>query len=312
MQCSIAKNATYRFFVDFRSLQLFQHLAGSLHFTKTADALFVSPSTLSRVIQRLEQECGSPLFVRDNRRVRLTAAGQTMLTFTQQVLAHWQQVKGELDQRNQLLRGELSVYCSVTASQSHLPGILDRFRHRHPQIEIKLSTGDPALSVNHVLEGNADAAIAIHTPDFPSELKFQALDEIPLLLIAPKEAQLNQLSQVDWRNHSVVLPDSGPSKRIVHHWFAEQGIRPRVYATVGGNEAIVSMVALGCGLGIVPQVVLDNSLASQRVSRIPLKDIESYRLGLCCLSKRAQEPVIKALFSQAQDAYTTSMSVGSE
>ena len=298
--------------MDFRSLQLFQHLAGSLHFTKTADALFVSPSTLSRVIQRLEDECGSALFVRDNRRVRLTAAGQTMLAFSKQVLSDWQRVKGELDQRNQLLRGELSVYCSVTASQSHLPGILDQFRHRYPQIEIKLSTGDPALSVQKVLDGEADMAIAIHTPDFPAELKFQALDEIPLLLIAPKDTQLSQLSQVDWRDHSVVLPESGPSKRIVHHWFAEQGIRPRVYATVGGNEAIVSMVALGCGLGIVPQVVLDNSLASQRVSRIPLKNIESYRLGLCCLAKRAEEPLIKVLFAQAEDSTCFSPSVGSE
>lgn len=296
--------------MDFKSLQLFQHLAGSLHFSKTAEALYVSPSTLSRVIQRLEDECGSSLFVRDNRSVKLTAAGQTMLDFTQQVLSEWQKVKGQLDQDNLLLRGDLSLYCSVTASQSHLPGIIDHFRHRHPQVEIKLTTGDPALSVQLVLEGRTDLAIAIHTPDFPAELNFQQLDEIPLWLIAPKDANLSALSQINWRDHSVVLPEAGPSKRIVHHWFAEQGIRPRVYATVGGNEAIVSMVALGCGLGIVPQVVLDNSVASQRVSRIPLKDIESYQLGLCCLASRAQEPLINAMMSQAAEAPLMAQSGG--
>lgn len=291
--------------MDFKSLQLFQHLAGSLHFSKTAEALYVSPSTLSRVIQRLEDESGATLFVRDNRSVKLTAAGQTLLSFTQQVLSEWQKVKGQLDQDNQLLSGDLSMYCSVTASQSHLPGIIDHFRHRHPQVELKLTTGDPALSVQMVVEGRADVAIAIHTPDFPAELSFQQLDEIPLWLIAPKEANLTSLSQINWRDHSVVLPEAGPSKRIVHHWFAEQGIRPRVYATVGGNEAIVSMVALGCGLGIVPQVVLDNSVASQRVSRIPLKNIESYKLGLCSLTKRSGEPVIKALMDQASEVSLT-------
>lgn len=265
----------------------------------------MSPSTLSRVIQRLEDESGATLFVRDNRSVKLTAAGQTLLSFTQQVLSEWQKVKGQLDQDNQLLRGDLSMYCSVTASQSHLPGIIDHFRHRHPQVELKLTTGDPALSVQMVVEGRADVAIAIHTPDFPAELSFQQLDEIPLWLIAPKEANLTSLSQINWRDHSVVLPEAGPSKRIVHHWFAEQGIRPRVYATVGGNEAIVSMVALGCGLGIVPQVVLDNSVASQRVSRIPLKNIESYKLGLCSLTKRSGEPVIKALMDQASEVSLT-------
>ena len=285
--------------MDFRSLQLFQHLATSLHFGKTADALFVSPSTLSRVIQRLEDECGSKLFVRDNRKVKLTAAGQQLQEFSRAVLEQWRALKADLDQHNQLLRGEVSLFCSVTASYSHLPAIIDRFRHWHPQIEIKLTTGDPAMAVDQVLEQRTDVAIAIHTPDFPHELQFLALDTIPLVLIAPKESQLSRLEQVNWTEHSVVLPESGPTKRIVHHWFAEQGIRPRVYASVGGNEAIVSMVALGCGLGIVPEVVLDNSVAGQRVSRITLKNIESYQLGLCCLRSRAQEPVISALFAQA-------------
>ncbi|HAD91386.1 MAG TPA: HTH-type transcriptional activator IlvY, partial [Alteromonas macleodii] len=51
--------------MDFRSLQLFNHLATSLHFGITAEAMYVSPSTLSRVIQRLEDELGCTLFKRD-------------------------------------------------------------------------------------------------------------------------------------------------------------------------------------------------------------------------------------------------------
>ncbi|MFT4994294.1 MAG: LysR family positive regulator for ilvC [Paraglaciecola sp.] len=283
--------------MDIRSLELFQHLASSLHFSKTADALFVSPSTLSRTIQRLEQECGTALFVRDNRKVKITAAGLSLLTFSQHTLSDWKKLKADLSDDQQQLQGELSLFCSVTASYSHLPKLLDNFRHKYPQVEIKLATGDPALSVSKVMQQEVDAAIAIYTPDFPAELEFKSLGEVPLLLIAPKNAQLNHLSQIDWRQHSVVLPESGPSKRIVHHWFTEHGIRPRVYATVGGNEAIVSMVALGCGLGIVPEVVLDNSVISQKVSRIALADIEAYQLGLCCLKKRAAEPAIQALLA---------------
>jgi LysR family positive regulator for ilvC len=283
--------------MDIRSLELFQHLAGSLHFGKTASTLFVSPSTLSRSIQRLEDECGTTLFYRDNRKVKLTAAGAKLLAFTQQMLSEWKSVKWQLQQDQQVLQGELSLFCSVTASQSHLPNLLAHFRHQYPQVEIKLSTGDPALSASKVLQQEVDAAIAIHTPDFPAELNFLPLDEIPLVLIVPKETQMTRLEQVDWRHHSVVLPESGPSKRIVHHWFTEQGIRPRVYASVGGNEAIVSMVALGCGIGIVPQIVLDHSLLGQKVNRIVLDNIEPFKLGLCCLKKRAAEPAIQALFT---------------
>lgn len=284
--------------MDIRSLQLFQHLAISLHFGKTSAALFVSPSTLSRCIQRLEQESGAKLFVRDNRSVKLTQAGEKMLSFSQKVLADWQQLKSDLDQSQQILQAELSIYCSVTASQSHLPQLLDNFRHHYPGVEIKLLTGDPGIAVDKVLEQQADLAIAIHTPDFPAQLEFQLMDQMALQLITPKHSQISKLSQLDWRIHPVVLPEAGPTKRIVHHWFAEHGIRPKIYASVAGSEAIVSMVALGCGVGFVPKVVMDHSTLEHKVNRFDVTDIEPFHLGLCCLRERANEAAIKAFFER--------------
>ncbi|MEC7510977.1 MAG: LysR family transcriptional regulator, partial [Pseudomonadota bacterium] len=105
--------------MDFRSLQLFNHLATSLHFGITAEAMYVSPSTLSRVIQRLEDELGCTLFKRDNRKVALTHSGHKLLSFSKQALKDWQQLKVDLKEDNDALQGELSVFCSVTASQSH-------------------------------------------------------------------------------------------------------------------------------------------------------------------------------------------------
>ncbi|VFS46310.1 Morphology and auto-aggregation control protein [Budvicia aquatica] len=64
--------------MDLRDLKLFLHLAESQHFGKTAKATYVSPSTLSRQIQRMEDELGQMLFLRDNRTVQLTDAGQQL------------------------------------------------------------------------------------------------------------------------------------------------------------------------------------------------------------------------------------------
>lgn len=64
--------------MDIQELRLFLHLAESCHFGKTAAAMYISPSTLSRQIQRLEESLGHPLFLRDNRTVQLTAAGEQL------------------------------------------------------------------------------------------------------------------------------------------------------------------------------------------------------------------------------------------
>lgn len=282
--------------MDFRSLQLFNHLANSLHFGETANAMYVSPSTLSRAIQRLEEECGTVLLKRNNRSVVLTHAGHKLLAFSTEVLKEWQSLRQELRDDNDALQGELSLFCSVTASQSHLPTLLRQFRERYPSVDIRLVTGDPALSNEKVKHKECDVAIGIDAPDFPTDMTFSPLDKIPLELIVPKDWRLTELAQIDWRRHQVIMPEHGPTRRIAYHWFAEHGIRPNVYASVGGNEAIVSMVALECGIGFVPKVVLEYSSMTSNVNRIQVHDIEAYDLGLSCLSSRRHEPLINALF----------------
>src|SRR5471030_3135231 len=97
--------------MDLRDLKLFLHLAESRHFGRSSKAMHVSPSTLSRQIQRLEEELGQPLFQRDNRTVQLTSAGEQLKNFAQQTLLHYQQLRSGLDQHGPTLSGELRLFC---------------------------------------------------------------------------------------------------------------------------------------------------------------------------------------------------------
>ncbi|MDN5471611.1 MAG: LysR substrate-binding domain-containing protein, partial [Enterobacterales bacterium] len=83
-------------------------------------------------------------------------------------------------------------------------------------------------------------------------------------------------------------------------WFRRQKIsNPQIYATVSGHEAIVSMVALGCGIALLPDVVLDNSPESIR-ARITELDhvamVAPFELGVCVQKKRLEEPLIHAFW----------------
>jgi LysR family positive regulator for ilvC len=127
-----------------KALAMFVHLTETLHFGKTAVAFHVSPSTLSRIIQRLEQEVSSDLLHRDNRSVALTDAGKKFKNYATQQLEQWQSFKSSLDDKKEQLTGKLHIYCSVTAAYSHLPPLLERFRNQHPLVEIMLNTADAA------------------------------------------------------------------------------------------------------------------------------------------------------------------------
>jgi LysR family positive regulator for ilvC len=290
--------------MDIRDLKLFLHLTESRHFGRTAKAMHVSPSTLSRQIQRLEESIGQPLFLRDNRTVQLTDAGEQVRGFAQQTLLQYQQLRHALGQKGPTLTGELRLFCSVTAAYSHLPPILDRFRARYPLVEIKLTTGDAADAVQKVQSNEADLGIAGRPESLPSSIGFTKIGEIPLVLIAPAlpgtvRSQASEL-QPDWSQIPFILPEHGPARRRIDLWFRRHHItNPQIYATVSGHEAIVSMVALGCGIALIPEVVLDNSPEPVR-SRISVLDhislVAPFELGVCVQKKRLSETLIEAFW----------------
>jgi LysR family positive regulator for ilvC len=72
-------------------------------------------------------------------------------------------------------------------------------------------------------------------------------------------------------------------------------LTPNIYAQVSGQEAIASMVALGCGVSITPEVVITNSPVRERIQVIPSPiDIPPFELGCCCKTKSQDDPIISA------------------
>ncbi|MDG1733990.1 MAG: HTH-type transcriptional activator IlvY [Thalassotalea sp.] len=289
--------------MDIKSQQVFCHLAQTLHFGQTAHAHHVSPSTLSRMIQRIEDELGCQLLQRDNRSVVLTPAGVRFETYAKQQLQLWQDLQGDLHAEQPQLQGKLSIYCSVTAAYSHLPQLLDGFRRKYPHIEIMLETGNVANAVEQVKSKQVDFAIAAHPEKLSTSCHFFSIAQIPLTIIGPtidcQVQQQLQARQIDWSTIPIILPDHGSARKRFEHWYRQKGQgKPNIYATVSGHEALVSMVALGCGVGIAPEVVIDNSPVKERVKRLtPSHTIKPFELGVCCLKKRMQEPVIKAFLA---------------
>lgn len=292
--------------MDTKLLAMFIHLSESLHFAKTAQVFHISPSTLSRQIQRLEEQVGTELLHRDNRSVHLTEAGKKFRQYAEQQQLQWQVFKDSIDQKHQQLSGKLHVYCSVTAAYSHLPPLLERFRQRHPLVEIMLTTGDAADAVEQVQNQNVDFAIAAKPENLPKSLYFLPIAQINLAIIAPTmqckvKQQLDQnpnLNTLDWSQLPMIRAGYGPVRTRFEQWYRkkQQG-KPNIYATVSGHEALVSMVALGCGIGMVPEVVVDNSPVKERVQILDDKtDIAPFELVICCQNQAKTKPLIEAFF----------------
>ncbi len=286
--------------MDIRTLDIFLHLARSLHFGRTSRAFNMTPSTLTRTIQRLEEEVGKPLFHRNNRAVSLTPAGILLQTYAEENRKLWQSFQDQLAATEEL-SGNISLYCSVTAANSILPAMLNTFRSQHPGIQLLLQTGDAAMALPKLLANEADITIAALPEKLPAAIAGIKVAETPLVCIAPvgnPEVLCMKNGRIDWNKTPIILAEQGLSRERMDRWFKTNAIRPNIYAQVAGNEALLTMVSLGCGVGVIPLLVLEKSLIRHQVRVLETApELSPFSIGVCTINRRLETPLIRAFWN---------------
>lgn len=294
--------------MDIRSLQVFLSVADTLNFSRSSEQLHLSVSAVSRSVQRLEEAVGRTLLERDKRSVRLTPAGRDFRNYARRAVDDWQQIRRQLAGGAQLA-GEVSLYCSVTATYSILAPVLEAFRANQPGVEIQLHTGDPADGIDKLLSGQHDVAVTGRPPTLNPRLSYLQLQESPMLFCMPAaDCAVRRMvlegdsssPDFDWERLPFIVPERGATRDMLDDWFAAKGLHPRIYAQVAGHEAIVAMVGLGLGIGIAPELVVRASGLGERVSPVPVwQPLPALGIGLCASRKTLADPLVRAFWDVA-------------
>ena len=247
--------------MNFYELEAFVTLSKTLHYGKTAAKMNMSPSALSRVITRLEEEAGVPLLDRTNRQVMLTAQGKIFEKFAQDTLLKRTDLKEKLSGFGDELEGVLPVYASVTACYTVLPEFIKRLTERYPKIQLSVETGDPAGAITAVKENRALLAVAAIPEKGLTSMETVSVVKTPLVYAAAKNGRYTQLEgspQDILSSVPVVLPKAGLARTRFDKWIKSRNVKPVIAAETEGNEAILALAQLDLGIGLVPQIVLEN------------------------------------------------------
>ena len=247
--------------MDFNELRAFLELSSTLHFARTAQKVNLSPSALSRVISRLEAEAGTPLFERNNRDVSLTEEGRRFADFARQCLENRDLLFSSFSNEENEVRGTLHVYASVTACYTIMPPFIKKLNSLYPSIQLSVETGDPAGASLAIKEGRAELAVAA----IP-EAKIDIFDCIPvrtspLVFAASSPGPYTEVSgspQDIVSSVPLILPKAGLARQRFDSWIKSRNVHPKIAAESEGNEAVMALAALGLGIGLVPQIVLEN------------------------------------------------------
>lgn len=285
--------------MDIQALDIFIRTAELLHFGRASRACNLSPSALTRTIQRLEEEVGQPLFLRDNRSVALTEAGNQLLNYARKAVHDWNHFREELT-LEESVSGTISIYASITAVYSLLPELLEAYRAKFPDVHLGLRTGAAERAIEQVLSGEIDLAVAALPDRKLQRLEFMPLAETPLVFIQGKQAAVPKIGSFQGLE-PLVIPQSGTARNRLDEWFRANGLNPNIALEVSGNEALIAMVRLGTGIGVVPKLALERSPFRDEVSIIrKAPKLKPYVVGLVSSKRSLKRPAVKAMWELAE------------
>jgi LysR family positive regulator for ilvC len=106
--------------------------------------------------------------------------------------------------------------------------------------------------------------------------------------------------RIDFSKDPLIVPQTGVARQRLDQWLRQQGLTPRISTEVSGNEALIAMVRLGAGIGIVPQLALERSPFRDDVEIVPnAPKLAPYVVGLCAGKRSLKRPAVQAMWQLA-------------
>jgi DNA-binding transcriptional LysR family regulator len=253
--------------MDFAALQVFKAVADEGGISAAAKKLHRVQSNVTTRIQQLEASLGTPLFVRQKRRLHLSPAGELFLAYTRQLLDLSHQARAAV--QGDAPRGVLRLGTLESTAASRLPPVLSRYHEKYPAVRIELATGTADALVDAVLARKVEAAFVADC-SVADQLELMPVFSEELVVIAPRSHPRIRRPQ-DVKSDTIISFPSGCAyRRHLQAWLATGGVVPDKVLDLSSYHAIVACVAAGTGIAFAPRAVLDTIRKTEGVTIHPL------------------------------------------
>jgi DNA-binding transcriptional LysR family regulator len=245
-------------------LRILIEVAGRGSFSAAADALSYTQSAVSQQIAALEAETGVTLLERLPRGVRLTPAGQVLLSYAEGIIARLHAAEAEMAAIAGLRGGQLRMASFPTAGATLMPLAIAIFRAQHPEVELSLAEGEPEEIAPRLSAGEFDIALLFEfegtSQSLGPDLSRLALFEDPMFLALPADhalahrrtLRLENLRAEAWIQTSA----SSPCARHVVRSCHAAGFEPIVSFESDDYQTVQGLVAAGVGVALIPKLAL--------------------------------------------------------
>lgn len=238
--------------MEFLQLKYFQIVAKYEHITQAANELHISQPSLSKVITRLEQELGVPLFDRQGRNIRLNSFGRAFLKRVERIFLEIEDGKRELLDMSGLEQGRISI---ALTSLSLFPSKFESFLENHPNIRFRQVLASTAEMRRQLEDGTIDLCISSPPIEGPGVVCIPLITE-EIFLAVPKEHRFAGRESIELREaaqESFISMERGFGFRDITDEFCHNaGFQPNIVFEGDLAGSLISLVNAGLGVAFFP------------------------------------------------------------
>lgn len=240
--------------MELSQLKMVNAVARTGSIARAAEQLHCVPSNITNRLKQLECELGTPLFTRVGRGLKISAAGEIFLGYSERILALVDEAKRALDDQAEP-SGLLRLGAIESCAGGRLPPLLAQYHRRYPKVSVELVTGTWSQLFTQLQQQRIDGAlVAVDT--LPPRLKQTVLYHEPLVLISSAgSTPIHSASDLQGQ-HLFMWPQGCPYRRALENWLARHGLNLPItgYASWG---TIIGCVSVGAGVSLIPEGVLE-------------------------------------------------------
>jgi DNA-binding transcriptional LysR family regulator len=242
-------------------LQIFLTVAEQMHFTRAAEVLYMSQSSISSAIQNLEKYYGLKLFDRIGRHIEITEAGKFLQTEARQILEQVNLTERGLRELNNLQRGELKLGASLTIGNYWLPNKISAFKRQYPGIQV------------YCMLGNTEE-ICMGTLNRQFDLGFVEGE------VHPSETDALQLDEIGGDRLVIVVGESHPwfHVKAIPQAVRQWGINPddlNVVLEMSSGEMVKAVVESGVGATAISELMVKKELELESLRPVKIEEFKA-------------------------------------
>lgn len=289
--------------MDLRQLEVFARVVETRSFSRAAEALRLTQSTISEHVRLLEDEVGTRLFDRLGRETVPTRAGELLYDYARRILALRTEARQALEQFLGRISGVLQVGASTIPGEYVLPPLIGRFREKFPQVSMALRIGDTRGIVEAVLEGRVELGVVGARPDHRQLEAVELMPDELVVVVPPGHAWFGRRRATleDLRAEPLIVREPGSgSRQALEAALDEAGADLdglRVIAEMGSTSAIKQAVKAGVGVSIMSKRAVEEECRHGLLWCVKIKDLRFTRhFYVVTHAGRSRSPLCQAFF----------------